>query len=547
MKTLPDVDDEAAERSDVAAFELLTRALIGIALEGLEVAGGQVSLPQFRLLLTLDGLGRVPSSKLAAQLRLAASAITRMVDRLQDGDLVQRGTDPRSRCIVTVEPTAAGRRLVDAVLARRHERLGAVLDRMTPADHTAAVRAARQFASLSGDAIARRRVRTGAAVTPRGAPGTRPASATSPLRPRMLLITAWALPVGGFGALAALALLRLIGLITNLVFYQRCEHAPGRPGRGHHHRGGSSCWRRSPAGWWSALMARFGSEKIRGHGMPEAIEAILTQGSRVDPKVAVLKPVSAAISIGTGGPFGAEGPIIMTGGAIGSMIAQHAAPDRRRAQDPAGRRRRRRHGGDLQLPARRGAARRRAAAVRVAAAQLRAGRRRVAVAHVVRGLLLGTRPDLPRDAGDLHLTAGDELLCVVAGLSAALLAIAATGLVYASEDAFSRLPLHWMWWPAIGGLVIGIGGLIEPRALGVGYDVIDQLLTGRATLSLDRRHPRRQDADLVAVAGLRHLRRCAGPGVHDRRRARRRLRHTSSRTCSPASGRCSDWPPSSAA
>jgi DNA-binding MarR family transcriptional regulator len=137
-----------------AAFELLTRALIGIALEGLEVAGGQVSLPQFRLLLTLDGLGPVPSSKLAAQLRLAPSAITRMVDRLQDAGLVQRGTDPRSRSIVTVQPTAAGRRLIDAVLSHRHELLGAVLDRMTPADHAAAVRAARQFASLSGDAIA---------------------------------------------------------------------------------------------------------------------------------------------------------------------------------------------------------------------------------------------------------------------------------------------------------------------------------------------------------------------------------------------------------
>ena len=154
MKTLPSANEEAAERSDVAAFELLTRALIGIAIEGLEVAGGQVSLPQFRLLLTLDGLGPVPSSKLAAQLRLAPSAITRMVDRLQDTGLVQRGTDPRSRSIVTVEPTAAGRQLIDAVLSHRHELLGAVLDRMTSADHKAAVRAARQFASLSGNAIA---------------------------------------------------------------------------------------------------------------------------------------------------------------------------------------------------------------------------------------------------------------------------------------------------------------------------------------------------------------------------------------------------------
>jgi DNA-binding MarR family transcriptional regulator len=154
VKTSPSVDGKAGERADVAAFELLTRALIGIALEGLGIAGGQVSLPQFRLLLALGGLGRVPSSKLAAQLRLAPSAITRMVDRLQDTGLVQRGTDPHSRSIVTVEPTAAGYQLIDAVLSHRHELLGAVLDQMKPADHAAAVRAARQFASLSGDAIA---------------------------------------------------------------------------------------------------------------------------------------------------------------------------------------------------------------------------------------------------------------------------------------------------------------------------------------------------------------------------------------------------------
>jgi DNA-binding MarR family transcriptional regulator len=154
VKTIPNAGEKTEERLDVIAFELLTQALIGIALESLQVAGGQVSLPQFRLLLALGGLGRVPSSRLAAQLGLAASAITRMVDRLQDAGLVQRGTDPRSRRIVTVELTVAGRCLVAAVLSRRRERLAAILDRMSPSDHAAAVRGAREFASLSGDAIA---------------------------------------------------------------------------------------------------------------------------------------------------------------------------------------------------------------------------------------------------------------------------------------------------------------------------------------------------------------------------------------------------------
>ena len=133
---------------------MMTRALIGIALEAISSEGEGVTLPQFRLLLALEGLGRVPSSKLAAQLGLAASAITRMVDRLEHAELVRRGADPGNRCIVTVELTAAGRRLVARALAHRHARLATVLDRMSPADRAVAVRSARQFALLSGDAVA---------------------------------------------------------------------------------------------------------------------------------------------------------------------------------------------------------------------------------------------------------------------------------------------------------------------------------------------------------------------------------------------------------
>src|SRR5947209_7537000 len=138
--------------------------------------------------------------------------------------------------------------------------------------------------------------------------------------PRVLFISALAVLIGFASAYVALALLRLIGLFTNLFFYGRFGTALVSPAGNH-------------LGWWEVLipiigglivglMARYGSERIRGHGIPEAIEAILINGSRVQPRLAILKPLSAAISIGTGGPFGAEGPIIMTGGAIGSMIAQ---------------------------------------------------------------------------------------------------------------------------------------------------------------------------------------------------------------------------------
>jgi DNA-binding MarR family transcriptional regulator len=145
---------EAAEPTDVGALEMMTRALIGIALEGIISEGTDVTLPQFRLLLALEGLGRVPSSKLAARLGLAASAITRMGDRLEHAGLVQRGTDQGNRSIVTVELSVTGHRLVNSALARRQKRLAAVLDLMSPEDRAAAVRSARQFAELSGDAVA---------------------------------------------------------------------------------------------------------------------------------------------------------------------------------------------------------------------------------------------------------------------------------------------------------------------------------------------------------------------------------------------------------
>src|SRR5215467_3999441 len=137
---------------------------------------------------------------------------------------------------------------------------------------------------------------------------------------RVLPISALAVLIGAMCAFVALALLRLIGLFSNLFYYGHWGSALVSPAGNH-------------LGWFSVLvpvggglivglMARYGSERIRGHGIPEAIEAILINGSRVEPKVAVLKPLSSAISIGSGGPFGAEGPIIMTGGAVGSLIAQ---------------------------------------------------------------------------------------------------------------------------------------------------------------------------------------------------------------------------------
>jgi CIC family chloride channel protein len=303
------------------------------------------------------------------------------------------------------------------------------------------------------------------------------------MRPRSLAIAAAALPIGALSAVVAFGLLRLIGLITNLVFYQRVATRLVAPGA-HHHNPWLILLAPVAGGLIVGLMARFGSEKIRGHGMPEAIESILVGGSRVQPRVALLKPISAALAIGTGGPFGAEGPIIMTGGAFGSLVAQlfELTADERKTLLVAG------------AAAGMAATFNAPLASVLLAVELLLFEWRprsfipvaaaVAAATITRGPLLGTAPIFGVTHAALHLHLSVYLLCVVAGCLGGGLAVLATVLVYASEDGFGRLPIHWMWWPAIGGLIIGIGGLIEPRALGVGYDVIRELLRGQAPLSL---------------------------------------------------------------
>ena len=303
------------------------------------------------------------------------------------------------------------------------------------------------------------------------------------VNPRVIVICAIALLVGVLSGLVADGLLRLIGLITNLVFYQRIATGLVAPGVGEHH-------------WWLivgapvagglivGVMARYGSEAIRGHGMPEAIEAILRGGSRIRPRVALLKPVSAAITIGTGGPFGAEGPIIMTGGAFGSLIAQTLSltADERKTLLVAGAAAGMAATFDAPL-----------ASILLAVELLLFEFRprsfvpvsiAVVVATALRWHLLGTAALFQTQHALPTITSSELMLCAAAGVVGGFVAWLATSLVYLSEDAFRKLPIHWMWWPALGGLIIGIGGLFEPRALGVGYDVIGTLLAGHATLAL---------------------------------------------------------------
>jgi H+/Cl- antiporter ClcA/CBS domain-containing protein len=293
--------------------------------------------------------------------------------------------------------------------------------------------------------------------------------------PRILLLSVMAVPIGVMGALVAYALVWLIGVITNLAFYHRFSAAFVSP------RGQGIGWFiilvPVVGGMIVGLMARCGSEKIRGHGIPEALEAILVGGSRIEAKVAVLKPLSSAISIGTGGPFGAEGPIIMTGGAFGSLFAQlfTLTPSERKTLLTAG------------AAAGMSAVFATPVASVLIAVELLLFEWKprsfipVTLAAVVAALLrvplLGTGPMFPVPE-HAPLSPGAWLAALGVGIVAGLASGVLTAMVYGFEDLFRKLPVHWMWWPAIGGLFVGIAGWINPRVLGVGYDTIAALLHG---------------------------------------------------------------------
>jgi len=293
---------------------------------------------------------------------------------------------------------------------------------------------------------------------------------------RVLFIAAIAIVVATAALFAGIVLLKLIRLATNIAYFGQFSLADLK-------------LQDTPLGLAAVvvpvigaliigLMARYGSEKIRGHGIPEAIEAILLGRSKLGVKVAILKPLSSAISIGSGGPFGAEGPIIMTGGAIGSLIAQilPVSDNERKTLLVAGA-----AAGMTTVFGTPIAAIMLAVElllfewtprsfIPVAVAAI--------IAEVERTVLHLPGPIFPFQGGmavSFTGLGGWILVGICAGLLSGLL----TQMVYACEDGFQKLPIHWMWWPTIGGLVVGIGGLIEPQALGVGYDNIAAMLDGR--------------------------------------------------------------------
>jgi H+/Cl- antiporter ClcA/CBS domain-containing protein len=296
---------------------------------------------------------------------------------------------------------------------------------------------------------------------------------------RLLVICAISLGIAAVTSVIALLLVNLISFITNVAFYQRASFESLGPAG--HQLGLVVILVPVVGGIIVGLMARYGSKAIRGHGIPEAMEQVLSNESVIPARLTFLKPISAAISIGTGGPFGAEGPIIASGGAFGSVIGQiiKTTAQERKTLLAAG--------AAAGMTAIFGAP---ISAV-ILAIELLVFEYRprsfvpisiaAAAAGTFRLVLFGAAPAFSMPViGPPTLTGmigylGEGVLIGIAS-------VIVTKLVYWIEDQFEKLPIHWMWWPAMGGLVVGVVGYWFPHTMGVGYDNIDRILSG--TLSM---------------------------------------------------------------
>src|SRR5580704_11970769 len=293
---------------------------------------------------------------------------------------------------------------------------------------------------------------------------------------RMLLVSLLAAAIGLVAGVIAFVLYKLIVLVTNLFFFYRwsTDFSTAQ----HNHLGWMAMVTRVIGGLIVAVMARYGTSKIKGHGIPEAMQAVLFNRSRIAPRVAILKPISAAIAIGTGGPFGAVGPIIQTGGAIGTPVGQafHTTAVERKVllacgaaagmsatfNTPIA-------GVILEIELLLFEFKSRSFIPLVIASTL---------ATAVHMQLLGAGPMFRVSAMDFAIPRGLPFYLVL-GVLCGLAAVAFSKLLYWVEDQFEKLPFDELWWPAIGALGLGIIGFFVPRVLGVGYDTIGDILNGQ--------------------------------------------------------------------
>ncbi len=316
-----------------------------------------------------------------------------------------------------------------------------------------------------------------------GATGTQPGDVrlAEPAQFRMVLVSFLAAGIGLLAGLIAFALYDLIGLLTNIVFYHR--FVVDFTSAQHNHLGLWVIPIPVIGGLIVGFMAKYGTSKIKGHGIPEAMEAVMVNRSRIEPRVAILKPISAAIAIGTGGPFGAEGPIIQTGGAVGSLVGQvfHTTASERKVLLACG------------AAAGMSATFNTPIAGVILAIELLLFEFKArsfiplvvasTLATAVHMQLLGTGPMFKVTAMDFGIPHALPFYLLL-GLLCGLAAVGFSKLLYWTEDQFDKLPVDELWWPAIGALGLGIIGYFVPRVLGVGYDTIGDILNANLAWKL---------------------------------------------------------------
>src|SRR5437762_3369689 len=312
---------------------------------------------------------------------------------------------------------------------------------------------------------------------------TASAPAPEPAGFRIVLVSFLAGAIGLIAGCIAFLLYRLIGLFTNIAFYGHFSAGFVSARHATEHLGLWVIPIPIIGGLIVGIMAKYGSPKIKGHGIPEAMEAVLVNRSRIEPRVAILKPISAAIAIGTGGPFGAEGPIIQTGGALGSLIGQilHTTAAERKVLLACG------------AAAGMSATFNTPIAGVILAIELLLFEFKSrsfiplviasSIATAVHMQLLGAGPMFSMAALDFNIPRALPFY-VLLGVICGLAAVGFTRLLYWTEDLFEKLPVDELWWPAIGALGLGIIGYFVPRVLGVGYDTIGDILNASLGLKL---------------------------------------------------------------
>ena len=458
---------------------------------------------QHQLMLALKGLpdGLHPTvGTLAERLQLQHHSTVELVNRLSAGGLVRRSRAGEDRRQVLLGAYCERRKSTSRIVYGAQGRVahpGSGTGRRLGTGHAAdekcstlatensfqTIRGSRLEVTelnekkISGDGAGRESRPTIAAT------GAQVGDTTlaEPAQFRMVLVSFLAAAIGLVAGGIAFLLYQLIGLLTNISFYGRfvADFTSAR----HNHLGLWVIPIPVIGGLIVGVMAKYGSSKIRGHGIPEAMEAVLFNRSRIQPRVAILKPISAAIAIGTGGPFGAEGPIIQTGGAVGSLVGQifHTTASERKVLLACG------------AAAGMSATFNTPIAGVILAIELLLFEFKArsfiplvvasTLATAVHMQLLGAGPMFTVTAMDFGVPSALPFYLVL-GVICGLAAVGFSKLLYWTEDLFEKLPIDQLWWPAIGALGLGIIGYFVPRVLGVGYDTISDILNANLALKV---------------------------------------------------------------